>query len=699
MENHSVSHSLHTGHDMMEPITSDNVTKQHKLAELARLKTQVQIVIPMIVVSVLGMFWELGSNPLHLWPEMPKIVEVFLHHLLPIFATYTLFVVGKSYLTGVWRFLRYRAANMDTLVGLGTFVAFSYSFLISAFETTLAPYLNTSHNYYDVTIVVIGLITVGKFLEARSKLQTGEAIEKLLNLQVKKATVIREGIETDVPIDDVVLHDVVVVRPGQKIPVDGIILEGSAAIDESMITGESLPVERKVGENVIGATVNSNGFLKVQVTRVGEQTMLAQIIQMVENAQGSKAPIEQLADNVSALFVPIVLVIALLVFVAWLFIGTFFFPFSQALALGILCTVGVLVIACPCAMGLATPTAVIVGVGKAAEQGILIKNAEYLERLARINCLVFDKTGTITTGQPQVTHFEVSSPQNPEKALSILAALEKFSEHPLAKAVVQFGQAQKVTTVKIKDFKVLEGKGISGYVSSQQYWAGNLRLAQELKIMIPPELLSKITQSGQTPILLMSEGALIATANLADTIKPQAKETVQTLQKQGIKVVMLSGDHQATAQKIAGEVGIDHVIAEVLPADKALHIKDLESQGYKVAMVGDGINDAPALAQAEVGIAMGTGTDIAIESAGVTLLGGQITKLPAAITLARATLTTIKQNLFWAFFYNIVGIPVAAGVLYPKFGILLSPAVAGGAMAMSSICVVLNALRLKRIRI
>jgi len=677
-----MNHSLHAGHEMA-PIPSGETSSDRKLKELSRLKKHFQIVLPFMLFSILAMFWNL---------------ELF-NRLFPLFATYTLFVIGEPYLQGVWRFIKYRVANMDTLVGIGTTVAFVYSFIVSTFATSLAPYLNTSHTYYDVTIVVIGFITLGKYLEARSKLKTGEAIEKLLGLQAKSAIVLKNGKQIEIPIEQVRVGDILIIKPGQKVAVDGEIIEGSSSFDESMLTGESLPVDKKVGDVVIGATINKQGSLQIRATQVGSATVLSQIIKMVEEAQGSKAPIERLADRVSAVFVPIVLIFSIVVLLLWIIIGSQFMPFSQALTLGIINFVGVLVIACPCAMGLATPIAVIVGVGKAAQNGILIKNAENLEKLNSVDFIVMDKTGTLTKGKTEVTDILPLGDGASSKILQLLFSLENHSEHPLALAIVEKARQQKIEPAKIENFVAIEGKGLSGTINGKKYFAGNLKLVEDLVLEVDNKIIDSFTSKGKTPIILMDSKEILAYIAIADTIKDDARLAIDLLHKHGIKVAMLTGDNKRTAQYIADQVGVDQVIAEVLPVDKANEIKKFQMKGYKVAMVGDGINDAPALATAEVGIAMGTGTDVAIESAGITLLGGRISKLPEAFVLSKATMRTIKQNLFWAFFYNIVGIPVAAGVLYPFFGILLSPAIAGGTMAFSSVSVVLNALRLKRIKL
>ncbi|MEK9201260.1 MAG: heavy metal translocating P-type ATPase [Patescibacteria group bacterium] len=679
-----MDNSMHAGHDMMTPLSSDTAVREQKLLELAKLKKHVQIVIPMVVVSVLVMVWEIGAEPLKLWPEMPDMLMEFFHHLLPILATYALFVIGLPYLKGVARFVKHRVANMDTLVGIGTSVAYLYSFVVTAFEESLSTLVNTQQNYYDVTIVVIGFITLGKYLEARSKLKTGEAIEKLLGLQAKNAIVLRDGVETEVPIDSVEVGEMVLVKPGGKIPLDGVIMEGKSAIDESMITGEPMPVDKGPEDSVIGATINKYGSLKIRVSRVGEETMLSQIIRMVEEAQGSKAPIEKLADLVSGIFVPVVLVVAVITFGVWILTGN--------AVLGLVSFVGILVIACPCAMGLATPTAVIVGVGKAAQNGILIKNAESLEKFDGINFVVMDKTGTITKGSPEVIDILAIEKDGEKEFLKLLASLEALSEHPLAVAVVDRAKKEKLVLQKVKDFSAIEGKGLRGVIGKEEYFAGNLKLVSDLGLRTEEKIIDEMVSFGKTPVVFMTQKKILGYVGIADTIKDDAKETVDRLHKLKIKVAMLTGDNKRTAKYIADLVGIDKVIAEVLPGDKALEIKKLQEEGYRVAMVGDGINDAPALATADVGVAMGTGTDVAIESAGITLLGGHISKLPAAVKLARSTMRVIKQNLFWAFIYNIVGIPLAA------FG-LLNPAIAGAAMGLSSVSVVLNSLRLKSVKI
>lgn len=678
--------------------STENVAKEQKEIELEGLKNKTEFAMPIATVVFIGMIWELLSHRVTFLPPFPLSMDSF-NLISFILATPTMFWIGKPFIDGVVRFVRFRAANMDTLVGIGTLIAYTYSSLILLFPA-FKELLNAPDGlYYDVTIVVIGFITLGKYLEARSKLKTGEAIEKLLGLAAKNAVVLRDGRELSIPIDQVLVGDIVLVKPGQKIPVDGVIIEGKSSIDESMITGEPIPVDKEVDDLVIGATVNKQGSLKVKATQVGNNTMLAQIIKMVESAQGSKAPIERIADQVSGVFVPLVLVFALIVLLAWVIIGAQFLPLQTAVSLGLIAFVGILVIACPCAMGLATPTAVIVGVGKAAQNGILIKNAESLEKFNSVNFVIMDKTGTITKGEPSVTDIKPVGKHTIKESLQLLASLETHSEHPLALAVVEKAKDDKLPILQVKDFEAIEGKGLRGTMQGAEYFAGNLKLAEDLGVTVDEKLIKTFATHGKTPVVLMAKSKVLAYIGIADTIKDDAVEAVQKLHSLGIKVAMLTGDNQRTAEYIAKQVGIDRVIAEVLPGDKANEVKKLQEEGYKVAMVGDGINDAPALATADVGVAMGTGTDVAIESAGITLLGGHISKLPKAINLSRSTMRVIKQNLFWAFFYNIIGIPVAAGALYPFIGIMLSPAIAGAAMAFSSVSVVTNSLLLKRHRL
>jgi len=669
-------------------------SKKEKLAEVADMKIKVLSAIPLAIFAAFVMGWDILAQ-YNTVPEMSYTIKEFFHHLLPIFATYTLFVVGKPYLLGFYRFLRYGKANMDTLIGIGTTAAFLYSFAVTAFEEALRPFINVDYQYYDVTIVVITFIALGKYLEARSKIKTGDAIEKLLNLQAKTALVIRDGKEVEISVNDVKHADLIIVKPGAKIPVDGVVTEGSSFIDESMVTGEPMPVQKKIGDSVVSGTINTSGSFTFKATKVGSETLLAQIIKMVEDAQGSRAPIQALADKISSVFVPITLVIAFVTLGAWLLIGTSSLGFSQALSYGLVSFVGVLVIACPCALGLATPTAIIVGVGKGAKEGILIKDAATLEKLHKVNTVVVDKTGTITKGKPTLVDIQNLSNLKDEELVSVLASLEKKSEHPIAHAIVSYAQEKKLSMSNVLNFEGIQGKGLKGSINGIEYFVGNMKLIKDIDVPFDASKIEQFTAQGKTPVVLATKEKVLGFVMVADEIKAESKQAVVDLHKLGIKVVMLTGDDEKAAKHMASLVGIDDVVAHVLPQDKLAKIKELQSQGHIVAMAGDGVNDAPALAQADVGIAMGTGTDVAIESAGITLLGGDISKLVKAIKLSKMTMRGIKQNLFWAFIYNIVGIPLAAGVFYPLFGWLLNPVFAGLAMAFSSVSVVSNSLRIK----
>lgn len=650
--------------------------------------------LPLALLSIFIMGWEvLGKY--NFVPPMSETMFEFFHHLLPIFATYIFATIGKPYLLGVYRFFRYGKANMDTLIGLGTSVAFIYSFIVTAFEALLKPYLEVQYNFYDVTIVVITFVALGKYLEAKSKVKTGDAIEELLGLQAKTALVLRNGAEIEISVEQVVIGDIVIVKPGQKIPVDGVVVEGMSYVDEAMITGEPIPVEKNIDAQVVAGTINTTGTFNFRATKVGSETLLSHIIKMVEDAQGSKAPIQALADKVSSMFVPVVLVIAIVAFGMWLYFGIPVFGLSKALSYALTSFVCILVIACPCALGLATPTAIIVGVGKGAKEGILIKDAATLETLHKANIVVVDKTGTITKGKPELTKIENKSDKDDEKILSILATLESKSEHPIAHAIVNHANEKNIKAKNISNFEIVKGKGLRGLIDGEEYFAGNTKILSDLHITFDLQHIEQETRQGKTPVILANKQKVLAIVYVADQIKPEAIETVKALHKMNKKIVMLTGDNKNTGEYIAKLVGIDEVVAEVMPEDKLNIIRDLQSKGNIVAMAGDGVNDAPALVQADVGVAMGTGTDVAIESAGITLLGGDISKLVKAVKLSKITMNGIKQNLFWAFIYNILGIPLAGGAFYPVFGWLLSPVFAGFAMAMSSVSVVSNSLRIK----
>jgi Cu+-exporting ATPase len=669
-------------------------SKKEKLEEIAKQRNLVLSALPLAIISIFIMGWDLLEQ-FKLAPMQPHVISEFFHHLLPIMATYMLFVVGKPYLVGFYRFLRYGKANMDSLIGIGTSAAFAYSFIVMAFEEPLSRFINVSHTYYDVVIVVIAFIALGKYLEVRSKLKTGDAIEKLLNLQAKTALVIRNGKEIEISINEVAHGDLIIVKPGAKIPVDGVITEGASFIDEALVTGEPMPKEKNVGDTVISGTLNTSSAFTFKATKVGSETLLARIVNMVQEAQASRAPIQALADKISRIFVPVVLVISFVSLAVWLTAGTYFLGFSQALSFGLTSFVGVLVIACPCALGLATPTAIIVGVGKGAREGILIKDAATLEKLHKVKTVVMDKTGTITKGRPEFAGIKNYSKLGNAEVISILAGLEKKSEHPIAHAILEYAKEKSIEAANVEKFESVRGKGLKGIISTTEYFAGNIKFISDLKIKFDVKSVEVETLQGKTPVILATAKEVVAVVMVADTIKPEAIDAIKNLHKLGIKTVMLTGDDTNTANAIAKQVGIDQVFAQILPEDKMNKIKELQAGGNLVAMAGDGVNDAPALAQADVGIAMATGTDVAIETAGITLLHGDISKIVKAIKLSRITMRGIKQNLFWAFIYNLAGIPLAAGLLFPLFGWLLNPIFAGLAMAFSSVSVVFNSLRIK----
>lgn len=656
-------------------LLKDNISNQIedvKQTEIDLLKGKTEFVLPITLAIFTLMIWDILAQVILWIPKLPVPMALF-NTLGFIISSIVIFWVGNRFLTAVIRFIQYRVANMDTLIGIGTLTAYLYSSIIF-----LAG--NNSFTYFDVTIVVIGFVTVGKYLEARSKAVTGEAIKKLLGLSAKMARVIRNGKEINIPVDEVKIDDVIKVLPSEKIPVDGIISEGESTVDESMITGESIPVDKLVGSTIIGATINKQGVFTYKATKVGTSTMLSQIIKLVENAQGSRAKIQNLADTISSYFVPVVLVIAITAFMVWIIAG---YP-----EFAILSFVGVLVIACPCALGLATPTAIIVGVGKGARNGILIKNAQSLEKLYKVDTVVFDKTGTITKG-----NFVVNKISNP-KILDLAYSLENNSEHPIGQAIVNYVKSKKVKLKKVTKFKAIGGSGVEGYIEGKLV---KVRKPQEVDYK-NSEILTWENE-GKTVVVIEVNKKVEGFIAISDTLKDNAKDTIDGFRRLGIKTVMLTGDNENSAKHIAKEVGIDEVKARVMPNDKLTIIKSFQSEGRVVAMAGDGVNDAPALTQADIGIAMATGTDVAIESSDITLLHGDIGKVLTAVNLSKRTIKTIKQNLFWAFIYNVVGIPLAAGVFYPIWGIFLNPIFAGFAMSMSSVSVVLNSLRLNKVKI
>ena len=631
-------------------------------------------------------------------------------YLLWALATPVQFWAGWRFYRGAWGALRHRTADMNTLIAVGTSAAYLYSVVAILFPSLFAAAGREPALYFDTAALIIGLILLGRFLEARARGQTSEAIKKLIGMQPKTALIIRGGEEIEISVEDVQVGDLILVRPGERVPVDGIVREGYSSIDESVITGESIPVEKKVGDEVISATINKTGSFQFEATKVGKDTTLAHIIRLVEEAQGSKAPIQRLADVIASYFVPIVIGIAITTFITWYFVGP-----APAFTFALLNFVAVLIIACPCALGLATPTAIMVGTGKGAENGVLIRSAEALERSHKIGAVLLDKTGTLTRGEPKVTDIVVVPSSSQEEVLRLAASAEHGSEHPLGEAIVKAASERKLELSPASGFTAIPGHGVEASVEKKQILLGNLKLIKDRGLSLNglEEEADRLWAKGRTVMFLGVDSQVVGIIALADTLKPNAKEALEELHKMGIEVVMLTGDNRRTAETIAREVGIDRILAEVLPEHKAQEVKKLQNEGKVVAMVGDGINDAPALAQADVGIAIGTGTDVAMETGDITLISGDLGRIVTAIDLSKRTMRTIKQNLFWAFAYNTALIPVAAGVLYLAFGQtgvptglhfvlgdfgFLNPILAAAAMAASSITVVLNSLRLRRFK-
>ena len=597
---------------------------------------------------------------------------------------------GSHFFVGAWKAMRLHNANMDTLIALGTGTAWIYSMVVVAFPTAV-PTL-AQHAYFEAAAIIIALINFGSALEMRARGKTSEAIKRLIGLQPKTARVLRDGQEVDMPIEEVGLAETLRVRPGERIAVDGVIIDGHSSIDESMLTGEPLPVAKQKGDEVVAGTINGTGTFLYQSQRIGKDTVLAQIIEMVRQAQATKPAIGRLADKVAAIFVPAVMIIAVFTFLAWFNLGQ-----SLGISYAIVATMTVLIIACPCALGLATPISIMVGVGRAASQGILIRNGEALQQAGRLTTVILDKTGTVTQGKPAITRLITMENRSEEEVLQLAASLEAVSEHPLAQAVVQAAEARQLSLTPVKQFTATAGQGVSGEVNSQQIHIGNLQFmhANSIKTEMSQVNAQAMADEAQTLMYVAQDKQLAGIIAVADPIKPDSAEAIQRLHNIGLKVVMLTGDNKLTAQAVAKQVGIVEVIAEVQPQDKGRKVTELQRQNHIVAMVGDGINDAPALAQADVGFAIGSGTDIAIESADITLMRGSVHGVADAIAISRATVRNIKQNLFGAFIYNSLGIPIAAGILYPVMGILLNPMIAGAAMAMSSVTVVSNANRLR----
>ncbi|MDO8428612.1 MAG: heavy metal translocating P-type ATPase [Candidatus Diapherotrites archaeon] len=663
-------------------ISAQDLAKQKEIQEL-KLKLMAGTVLTLLIV--------LGSFP-ELFP-----FAVFLNNnfLLLILSLPVQFWVGRQFYRGFWISLKNRTADMDSLIAIGTSAAILYSAAV-----TLVPGFFSSSGlepmvYFDTAAVIVTLIILGRFLEANAKSKTSQAIKKLMGLQAKTAILVQGGSETEISIEQVQVGDILLVKAGEKIPTDGLVVQGDARVNESMVTGESMPVHKKINDTVIGSTISMDGLIQIRATKIGKETLLAQIIKMVEQAQASKAPIQKLADQVSSIFVPVVIVIALLAFLVW------FLVLGKSFVFALTVFITVLIIACPCALGLATPTAIMVGTGKGAENGILIKGGEVLEKVHNIQAVVFDKTGTLTSGNPTVTDIIPFAGESEDQVIHFVATVEKSSTHPIAKAIVQYAESKGKKLFQPDAVKVLEGKGLWASYMKKDLLVGNRTLMKEFNVDITglENELQGLESQGKTIVLVASNHKLMAVIGIADTVTEYAVQAVKELKANHIEVFLLTGDNERTAQAIASQVGIDNVLANVLPGEKAAKIKELQAQGKKVCMVGDGINDAPALAQADVGIAIGAGTDVAIEAGDIVLVKNDVRDVIRAIKLSKLTLNKIKQNLFWAFGYNVVLIPVAAGILYPFYGVLLDPMWAAGAMAFSSVSVVSNSLLMTKSKI
>ena len=662
---------------------------QAREREIGDLKRRVS------VGAILSLLVFMGSMQ-HWFPFLASIPRPIVLYTLFVLTTPVVFWVGERFLVGAYKAARKKTSDMNTLVAVGALSAYGYSVAATLFPNFFTQADLMPHVYYDGAAMIVTLILLGRFLEARAKGRTSQAIRKLMDLRPKFARVISDGVEKDIPVEEVVKGDLIVIRPGEKIPTDGVVLSGESSVDESMLTGESMPVFKTVESRVFAATLNKSGSFQFQATGVGAETVLGQIVHLVEEAQGSKAPVQRLADRIAAVFVPVVFVIGLITFLVWYFL----IPeasFSRAL----LNFVSVLVIACPCALGLATPTAVMVGTGIGAERGILIKGGETLEKAHRLTTVVFDKTGTLTRGEPMIRDIVPAGGASSNEVLQVALSVEAVSEHPLGQAIVSEGRARGLKPQPVERFEAISGKGVKATIGGYDCLVGNARLMKESGVPfddLEGEVKNR-SDRGETCVFVAREGRMMGLICFADLPRETAKQAIRSLKQMGLNVMMLTGDHLQTAQTVGLSLGIDRVMADVLPGDKAMAVKRLQEEGQVVAMVGDGINDAPALAAADIGIALGAGTDVAMEASDITLIRDDLTMVPAAIRLSLNTLKVIRQNLFWAFIYNIVGIPIAAGVLYPFFGLLLNPEFAAAAMALSSVSVVTNSLRLRRFRI
>src|SRR6266700_1900762 len=713
-----------TGFRVAEPIAAEDPVERERIARQREIRTltwKFALAAGVAVVSMLGSMLLMAQQP----DDTMKQIDLLGRLLMPLalrlqelvagravidaqwlkagLAVITLPVVvwaGGQFYRGAWSGFKHRTADMNTLIGVGTGAAYVYSLAATVAPAAFTGAGRPADVYYEAVSAIIALILLGRLLEARAKGRTSEAIRRLAGLRAKAAHVVREGKEVEIAVEAVVAGDLVIVKPGEKIPVDGVVTDGASAVNESLLTGEPMPVAKRIGDEVIGATLNTTGSITYRATRVGKDSALGQIVQLVEDAQSTKAPIQKLADHVAGVFVPVVIALAIAAFVAWFDFGP-----APAIVFSTVALVTVLIIACPCALGLATPTAILVGTGKAAEHGILIRSGEALDRLTRVRTVLLDKTGTLTEGRPSVTHIVTArrpdgTPIAPAEVLKWAAAVEQRSEHPLAAAIIKAAKDRQVEVLPVDKFAMMEGRGVRGTVDRRIIEVISLRHARERSLDLGGlgQDGDRLAAQGRTPAIVVVNNAVYAVIAISDPIKPTAREAVAYLKRQGLGVMMVSGDSRRGAEAVAKEVGIEEVLPEVLPSQKADLVKKLQQQGRHVAMVGDGINDAPALAQADVGIAIGTGTDIAMEASDVTLIRGDLRAVVTAIQLSRRTMRTIRANLFWAFVYNVIGIPVAAGALYPFFRVLLSPVLASAAMAWSSLSVVLNSLTLRRFR-
>jgi len=661
--------------------------------ELVEKKRQRKLFQKLLVGAVLTVVIMLSS--MNLIPGLSELSDKIRYIIIFILACPVQIWVGSQFYRGLVVVFKYRTADMNTLVAVGTLAAFIYSTFVTFFIDFLKNSGIEPHIYFDTAAMIIVLILLGRFFEAKAKSKASDAIKKLIKLQAKTAAVIVNGREKEISIDEVKTGDIILVRPGEKIPVDGIIIQGGSAVDESMVTGESIPIDKEKGDEVIGATLNTSGAFKFKATRVGKDTVLSQIIKLVEEAQGSKAPIQRLADIVASYFVPSVIAAAVITFIVWLIWGP-----EPSVTFALVNFISVLIIACPCALGLATPTAIAVGTGKGAEKGILIKDAASLELAHKLNTVVFDKTGTLTRGEPAVTDIilkENSIISSEQELLKIAASSELHSEHPIGKAMVRKAEKNRLKLIEPKNFKSIAGKGIYAEIEKRRIYKGNQSLMMENNVSLEglEAKARNISIEGKTPVFIAVDNRAAGIIAVADGLKKDSKKYIGKLKGLGLEVIMITGDNKNTAAAVANKLGIQRVLSEVLPENKAREIKRIQSEGKVVAMVGDGINDAPALAQADIGMAIGTGTDVAIESSSITLISGDIRGVLDSILLSRNTMRVIRQNLFWAFFYNTILIPIAAGALYPAFGILINPIYAAAAMAFSSISVVSNSLRLR----